>query len=68
MYEKNVQKQNSFSRSMANDAKLGAYYTDKSVCAMIGRYLAFPEAHVNVLEPSVGDSSALFSVFFCCEI
>lgn len=64
MYEENVRKQNSFSRSMANDEKLGAYYTDKNVCAMIGRYLAFPEAHVNVLEPSVGDSSALFTLLY----
>lgn len=55
-------KQNSFSRSMANDEKLGAYFTDSNVCEMIGRYLDFPDGHVNVMEPSVGDATALFSV------
>lgn len=59
----NVTKQSSFSRSMTNDAKLGAYYTDNKICGMIGKYLEFPETgHVNVLEPSIGDGSALFSV------
>lgn len=60
--EENMAKQNSFSRSMANDEKLGAYYTDSKVCEMIGRYLDFPDGHVNVMEPSVGDATALFSV------
>lgn len=57
-----IKKQSSFSRSLANEKKLGAYYTDTSVCNMIGKYLSFPENHVNVLEPSVGDGSALKAV------
>lgn len=58
----NMAKQNSFSRSMANDQKLGAYFTDSTVCEMIGRYLDFPDGHVNIMEPSVGDATALFSI------
>lgn len=59
---KEIKKQSTFSRSLANERKLGAYYTDTKVCEMIGKYLSFPEKHVNVLEPSIGDGSALQAV------
>lgn len=54
---------NSFSRVVANDTKKGAYYTDKEMCRRIGRLLSFPQGEeVTVLEPSVGDASAVRAV------
>ena len=38
-----IKKQSDFSRLKANDAKMGAYYTDVGHCASIGRFLQFPE-------------------------
>lgn len=53
----------SFSRAVANAVKKGAYYTDTEMCRRIGRLLAFPEdGEVAVLEPSVGDASAVRAV------
>lgn len=54
---------NSFSRTVANEQKKGAYYTDSGMCKRIGRLLAFPEdEEVSVLEPSIGDGSAVRAV------
>lgn len=59
----NAFKQNSFSRSMANDFKMGAYYTNLDHCKRIGNLFNFPEnEEVCVLEPSIGDGSAVLSV------
>lgn len=55
-------KQNSFSRSLINDKKMGAYYTDLSMCRRIGQLFQFPKEEVCILEPSIGDGEAVFSV------
>ena len=68
-----------FSRSLANESKKGAYYTDTEMCRRIGRLLSFPQGEeVTVLEPSVGDGSAVRAVLensgncstplFCVEL
>ena len=55
-----IQKQNSFSRVIANDAKMGAYYTNVNMAQRMGYLIDIPEnAVVSVLEPSVGDASAV---------
>lgn len=55
--------QNSFSRIVANEGKMGAYYTDLSHCRDIGTLFLFPEnEEVSVLEPSIGDGSAVIAV------
>lgn len=55
--------QSSFSRSLANEQKKGAYYTDTQMCSRIGRLFMFPEGEeVTVLEPSIGDASAVRAV------
>ena len=46
----------------ANIAKAGAYYTDLAHASAIGRLLQFPEKKINVLEPSIGDASAVLSM------
>ena len=52
-----------FSRTVANEQKKGAYYTDTEMCSRIGRLLSFPEeGEVTVLEPSVGDAKAVRTV------
>lgn len=52
-----------FSRSLANEQKKGAYYTDTGMCTRIGKLFKFPEGEeVTVLEPSVGDASAVRAV------
>lgn len=54
---------NRFSRTVANEMKKGAYYTNTEMCSRIGRLLSFPEnGEVTVLEPSVGDASAVRAV------
>lgn len=48
-----------FSRSVANHAKAGAYYTDPSHCEAMCRFLSFPEEEVTCLDPSIGNGEAL---------
>lgn len=55
-------KQNSFSRSLANDLKMGAYYTDVAHCKRIGNLFEFPEEEVCVIEPSIGNAEAVLAV------
>lgn len=55
-------KQNSFSRSVANDQKMGAYFTDLEHCERIGNLFSFPNDEVCVLEPCIGDGSAVMAV------
>lgn len=52
-------RESDFSRSLANHAKLGAYYTDLAHCEAISRFLQFPEEDVLCLEPSIGDGKAI---------
>lgn len=57
-----VFKQSNFSRSLANDKKMGAYYTNTEMCKRIGYLFSFPEEEeVSILEPSCGDLTALES-------
>lgn len=49
-----------FSRSLANHAKAGAYYTDPAHCKAMYRFLEFPkEEEATCLDPSIGDGKAL---------
>ncbi len=58
-----VQERNSsFSRSTANEMKMGAYYTDVSHCDVIGQLFKWPDEEVCVLEPSIGDGTAVKAV------
>lgn len=54
-------RQNNFSRALANESKLGAYYTDRDHAERIGKLFDFPEKFC-VLEPSIGDGSAVREV------
>lgn len=65
MMEK-VFKQSSFSRSLINESKLGAYYTDVNHCERIGQLFKWPEDNVTVLEPSVGNAAAVVAVTKDC--
>lgn len=52
-----------FTRTAANIEKMGAYYTDVEHCRQIGKMFKWPEnAEVSVLEPSIGDGSAVRAV------
>lgn len=52
--------QNNFSRTMENNIKMGAYYTDPFHCSLINKFLCFPiDEEVSCLEPSIGDASAV---------
>lgn len=62
MYDKSIHKQSSFSRSIANDRKMGAYYTDLTMCERMRVLFSFPEEEYCVLEPSIGDASAVLTV------
>lgn len=61
MYDYNsVQKQSSFSRTLANEEKAGFYPTDPAHCRAINKFLKFPEeGDVLCLEPSIGDGTAI---------
>lgn len=61
--EPGVSKQNSFSRSLANEEKLGAYYTDTEMCRRISKLFRFSQdKEYTVLEPSIGDGTAVMAV------
>ena len=57
-----IRQQSTFSRTMDNMEKMGAYYTDIEHCIDISKQLKFPETEVSVLEPSIGDGSAVLAV------
>ena len=57
--ENNTQRTSDFSRSLANQAKLGAYYTDVEHCRALSKFLSFPDEDVVCLEPSIGDGAAI---------
>lgn len=55
--------QNTFSRTLANEGKMGAYYTDLEHCKDIAKMFQFSEiAETFVLEPAIGDASAVITV------
>lgn len=61
--EGNISRQSNFSRSLANDEKLGAYYTNTEMCRRISNLFFFnPEKEYSVIEPSIGDGSAVKAV------
>ena len=51
-------RENDFSRTMYNEAKLGAYYTDTEHCASL-RPLFNWTGKFNAIDPSIGDGAAL---------
>lgn len=54
---------NSFAQKNANEAKLGAYYTDLEHCASISKMLVFEDGkNYCALDPTIGDASALSMV------
>jgi hypothetical protein len=57
-----MKQQSTFSRSLANEAKMGAYFTDKRVCKKIASYIDFGSNNVNILEPTIGDASAILTI------
>jgi len=59
----NVYHQNSFSRTRANEGKMGAYFTDLEHCRDLSKLFHFSEEETTcVLEPSIGDASAVIAV------
>lgn len=56
-----IQGQSRFSRSLYNEAKNGAYYTDVGHARRIGKLFSFP-SEVCVLEPCIGDARAVQAV------
>lgn len=55
-----IHKQSMFSRSLANEEKLGAYYTDIEMCRRIKNLFSFPETkECCVIEPSIGNGRAV---------
>ncbi len=59
-------KQNTFSRTVFNDSKLGAYYTDPMHATKIGRLFRL-QGECCVLEPSFGNAEALKAFLSQCE-
>lgn len=55
-------RQSQFSRTRYNEGKAGAYYTDLAHCKDIAKAFAWPDGEVSVLEPSIGDASAVKAV------
>lgn len=51
-----------FHQGDTNIAKAGAYYTDLAHCSVISQMFEWPEEEVCVLEPSIGDGSAVVTV------
>lgn len=61
-------KQNEFSRSLINESKLGAYFTDNEHSQRIGQLFQWPEEEeVCILEPSIGDAAAVCAVTSNCQ-
>lgn len=51
--------QSSFSRTAGNESRMGAYYTELGHCIDISKMFIWPDEKVSVLEPSIGDGSAV---------
>lgn len=52
-------RQSGFSRTKYNEGKAGAYYTNLAHCRDIAKAFVWPDGEVSVLEPSIGDASAV---------
>lgn len=50
-----------FSRVANNIEKMGAYYTDEEHCRQICKLFSWPDGEVSVIEPSIGDGSAVIA-------
>lgn len=62
-----VVSQSTFSRSLINDAKAGAYYTDLPHVRSLSKYFRFPEEEeVCCFDNSAGDGAALKAVTEAC--
>ena len=66
MMMEQIIKQNMFSRTLFNESKLGAYYTDPVHAAKIGRLFRL-QGECCVLEPSFGNAEALKAFLSQCE-
>lgn len=64
MYEhSDIHKQSSFSRTVATEQKMGAYYTDIGICRRIHSLFSFPaEDECYILKPSIGDARTVLAV------
>ena len=59
----NIQKQSRFSRAMANEEKMGAYFTDVSMCERMRNLFEFDDnKEYSILEPSIGNAKAIGAV------
>ena len=58
-----LRKQSTFYQKVADQAKLGAYYTDQEHCRSIAEFLQFPlNEEVCVLEPAIGNAEAVRTI------
>lgn len=57
-----IKKESSFSRTLVNLEKMGAYFTDANMCRRIGRLFKRSKGKLFILEPSIGDASAVRAV------
>ena len=61
--ESAIQKQSRFSRTLANEEKLGAYYTDLGMCKRMANLFEFSgDKKYAILEPSIGNAAAVKAV------
>lgn len=56
-----MERVSTFSRTVDNFANKGQYFTCPFHSKAIGKLLEWPENEVSIIEPSIGDASALFS-------
>ncbi len=56
-----MERVSTFSRTVDNFANKGQYFTCPLHSKAIGDLLEWPESEVSIIEPSIGDASALFS-------
>lgn len=56
-----VKHQSRFSRTIANEGKMGAYYTDIEHCRCIARMFEFPDEEVCAIDPSIGNGHAVIT-------
>lgn len=57
-----VKRQTGFQRVLYNEAKKGAYYTDKEHCKWLSNLFEWPKEEFCIIEPSIGDGEAVSTV------
>lgn len=63
MKENKERKQSTFSQTLYNNAKKGAYFTNLEHCKALANFFDFSQAiEVCVLDPSIGDGSAVATI------